>query len=187
MTNAVASTEQARCGSCRELKPLSEFRRVRRGQQRRRPECRACHNKSVREHSRRRRYKELCNTLLPLARKSARAGMTEWAVGHLVAAYGGVEGFVDAWRDAIDFARQQGETLLPLRSYQLVLEVLSKHHERLESVEFDTMSEAELKDFILGHLADRLCEHPSIIVAAARAQGWKVKAPSRGGQGDARA
>ena len=93
------------CRTCWRDKPISEFRRRRRGSNERHAQCRTCYAAYMRQYRQARRSKEVAafwmQAASPRCSSQAVVALTE----AMVSKAGGPEGLATAWKEQLDAAR----------------------------------------------------------------------------------
>ena len=112
MVHQATRPQTRRCCECLEQKALSEFRRVRKGGERRRTDCYQCHNRREAKRIRHRRQKQQGAVVQKLSTQICQAPPSDptriarIAEG-LIAESGGWNKFVGIWRQTLETARRQ--------------------------------------------------------------------------------
>jgi hypothetical protein len=83
------------------------------------------------------------------------------------------------WRKAIQRAESCCDYKFVLQSMQVVLQMFERCRDTHDQVNLDDLTEQQLKDYVLDHLAEKIAKRPEIILlAASQLPGWTVIPPN---------
>ena len=105
MIRSTSPIEMKTCHYCWEDKPVSEFRRKRRGSDKRHPQCRACYAKYMREYRQARRNKEVAVFFRQVGNPRCSSQAVVALCESMVRKVGGPEALATAWKQELDAAR----------------------------------------------------------------------------------
>ena len=145
MIQSTASQAQLKlCSHCGEHKPIDQFRRRRKGSEKRHPQCRECFNEYTRQYRAKKRRKRIDK----FASEITHAKGDMWKIGVLCAAlmkqFGGPEQFAIEWKEAIDWAKAEGRVHLVLRHMTAILGLVAANDEA-EEMKLKHMTDEELR------------------------------------------
>lgn len=173
------SSQTQLCTTCWEEQSISEFRRVRKGEEERRRECRTCFATYMRERKKNRRHKRVRGLVRQLARPSNRMREVKALVEMLIQHCGGLERFTQTWKEALDAAVQAGDHRFVLQHFfaisrliQFVAEMQSK-----EQMPMDDLTDEELEREVGRMVRQQVELDPTRAVGALQELGWSVVAP----------
>ncbi len=106
MIRSATPSQMKVCHTCWQTKPLSEFRRRRRGSYERHAECRSCYNRYMREYRRSRRNKEVASFFRQVASPRCSSQAAIALCEAMVRKAGGPEALARQWKQELDAARE---------------------------------------------------------------------------------
>jgi hypothetical protein len=165
------------CTKCFRVRPLSEFRRIRSGQERRHPQCRDCRNEYERGRAKRQRDKAVYKYADAVRTNEDDARKLLAATREIFERFRGLEGFGKAWQAAYREAEREGKTYLCVRMLEATMYLTATASE-LQQENTRTMSDEDLQASVLRNTAVLIRRFPQIAVEAARELGWQVVPPS---------
>lgn len=139
------SVSERLCEACFQIWPLEDFRRRKRGSDKRMRQCRRCHNEVERLRraaARSRLGKRRMAQDLAKVRNAASENRVKLVCAAMVAGYGGTEGFVNAWLRCLDRDLEKGG-LIALRHLEAALRLVQHCEE--ERPDYRRMSDSELE------------------------------------------
>jgi hypothetical protein len=134
------------CEHCFTPKPLSEFRRRKRGSEHRMRQCRRCHNEAERYRRtaiRARLGKRQMARNLSQVRDAVSANRVKAICAEIVRGYGGTEGFAKAWIACLNCDLPRGG-LAALRHIEATIRLIQ--HCETDRPDFGRMTDQELED-----------------------------------------
>jgi hypothetical protein len=139
-----------RCSRCGRRLPADQFRRRSKGSDKPHADCRECH----RIDQRRRRAHKAGQVFRQLASDVHRYRGTSidrlaGFIGLAIDSFGGLTRFVQAWRQNIDLASQQGKPHVVIRQLGLVMELMlasDRERKRIEQETIDQATPEEIRD-----------------------------------------
>jgi hypothetical protein len=158
MIQTATPIETRTCTNCWEEKPITDFRRRRRGTEKRHGQCRACYNAYMREHRAARRHRVVAK----LARRvnSNRTNLNRIAApcNATFRRFGGVGGFCDQWTahlDAVLVARPGSKAATDsILAIVRLVEVCQSQAD--DGADFQPLSDADLEREIRQYVDSRL-------------------------------
>ncbi len=136
------------CRTCFRDLPLSEFRRRRKNEEALSTDCRKCHNQKerVRVQGKRTkaRHKAVVDAMHTI-RRNASDQKVKAVCERMIAGFGSVENFVDAWQEclAVDFARKRARSFCHLEAILRLVQWVDEH-----KPDYGRLSDAELTQAI---------------------------------------
>ena len=152
-------------GPCGRSLPLTEFRLRRHGvdtgkKSARHALCRDCRNAFVREKTLKKRKRELSHDLLREILQAGSFNRVDDVIAGMLTRFGGLDGFVTAWWETIEFAKRQGRYGIGfvMRSYFALARMVefNDRHTEPHELDYDTMSEDELQAGLEASIRDAL-------------------------------
>ena len=105
MISTASKVQTKTCRTCWQDKPISEFRRRRRGSDERHPQCRACYAAYMRQYRRSRRNKEVTSFCQQVASPRSSTAQVLALCTRMMRHAGGPEGLAELWKEHMDAAR----------------------------------------------------------------------------------
>ena len=161
------------CCSCGESKPLDQFRRRRKGEERREARCRPCFNQYTKERRQRQRGTEVKRFVSQLNRASSWGRIVELCEA-MFRRFKGPGGVAAIWAEELQKARRESPARA-LRSLKVLVRLMGEIEDRRPPAE--PLSDADAEAIIQQQLIDLITKRPRIAVLAAESLGWMVIPP----------
>jgi hypothetical protein len=176
--NDIACTTLRRCKHCSQLRPITEFRRMRTGQERRHTVCRECRKRLRREETRLQRekiahrYAQRVNRLAAEEKYNAIMAVTT----EMIARFQGLDGFVQCWKAAVDAAAKKGKDHLVCRSLLAVANLATTCSVLQATANPSGQVDDEDLRRQFEEIAVRvIAQHPELALRAALKLGWELR------------
>jgi hypothetical protein len=165
----ILDTDSKLCGTCGVVRPLGQFRRIRKDGVRRHRECNECRRRYER---RRRRLKKGLTAL----RQHQDPDKVNILAGALIRGCGGLKHLIMLTRRAFEDSKQPSFKFQALSAILHLLEIAEKLNND-QGPPLERMSNTELKQKLDMHLAAMIARKPDLAANFLRDQGWTVIPP----------
>ena len=166
--------ETKTCRQCLQCRPLTQFRRVRKGKDARRTDCNQCHrdNEEARKlrHRRKQQGMQIQKASAAICQANDPRRIGRIAEG-LLTEFGGWDRFVKTWRETLELARKQKRH----RRVAHMLESIWK----LQQAEEELAVESRRVEVDRASLEVSVARSPHVAASVLRELGWSVALPTQ--------
>lgn len=161
------------CTKCGRVRAIKHFRRIRKGEEKRHPDCNACQSAFQRGLRRRRREREASRFASQINRHADSERQLVAICNAMWLRFGGPHGVARAFQEAIDNAAGAGRYATSGRLMVAIVHLLDAG-QRAESRELRRLSDDELAERTRESLETLVEQTPTLAVNALRAAGYTV-------------
>jgi hypothetical protein len=164
-----------RCRRCQQIRPLDQFRRRYTGTENRHALCKACFNEDAAQRRATKRFKTLHEHNKRINRQAQSVAIVVAATAEIVGRFGGVDGFVTAWKEALDRASADGKPHLVVRGMSMVVHLINTCETIRESgPQPDELDDEDLRWEMERCVTRIVQQNPELAISAARRLGWTI-------------
>jgi hypothetical protein len=158
MTQDANQAKTKTCNVCGQENPITDFRRRRRGSEKRHNQCRQCFAAYMRDFRRRRRFKTIGRFATQLKNESDLGRVVVLCNG-MFQKFDGVAGFCRAWKEYIDWACQQRKILKGvIDSFLGIVNLTVICETNRQKPDYSALSAEELDSVVLEYVRRVLAE-----------------------------
>ena len=163
------------CTQCQRTKPVTNFRRVRTGSERRRNQCNDCNTRYMRRFRANKRLNRLRRGITPISWSSARPRDIELAITMMIKSFGGLARFCCEWKLAIEDATQNGDHKFALQSFSAIARLTAICSSLNQESDLADLSDNELSDYLSDVLVQQMASQPDRAVTMFKEMGWELR------------
>ena len=167
------------CTTCWETKPVTDFRRAKRGSDKLRRNCRTCYNSYMRQFRREKRHKTVTSLVRQMVRPSTRTREVKAIVTIMIQHLGGLERFTQTWKEALDAAVRTGDHRFSLQHFFAVCRLVQfvGEMESKQQTPVDDLTDKDIEQELSQLVRQQVAADPTMAVGALAELGWKVVPP----------